>query len=288
VRPLILVALGSLVVAALVAAARRADTVERARMLGARARWRLPARIRTWLIRALADADLDVEPESAVELWLGATATATVFAGVLAFPLAAPVAGLAAVGGPTCLYLARGRRLRREAAAVPGALEQVAAELRAGATVREGLGTLANGTGPLAVDLRRVRVRAGLGAGLDAALRTWTDESPLPEVRAAAGALAVAATIGGRAADALDGLAASLRDRHAAQAEARSLSAQSRLSALVVGAAPVAYLTLSAVVDPAGLRALLATTAGRLCLAVGLACEALAALWMRRILRVDP
>jgi tight adherence protein B len=288
VRPVILAVIGSLVVAALLAAARRANAAERTRTLGARPRWRLPARIRTPLTRALTDADIELEPEHAVELWLGAATVATAFAVALAAPLALPVALTAAVAGPTCLYLARGRRRSREAAAVPGALEQVAAELRAGATVRDGLGTLADGTGPLAGDLRRVRVRAALGVGLDEALRTWTGESPLPEVRAAAGALAVAATIGGRAADALDGLAVSLRDRHGAQAEARSLSAQSRLSALVVGAAPVAYLTFSAVIDPAGLRPLLGTTAGRLCLAVGLACEMLAALWMRRILRVDP
>ena len=54
-------------------------------------------------------------------------------------------------------------------------------------------------------------------------------------VDASAGALALCASVGGRSADALDGLATSLRDRLAVGAEARALSSQARMSAMVVG-----------------------------------------------------
>jgi len=106
-------------------------------------------------------------------------------------------------------------------------------------------------------------------------------------VRAAAGALAIANTVGGPAANALDGLAESLRQRQGAAAEARALSAQARLSAIVVGAAPLAYLAFSALVDSDSLQVLLATGAGRTCLVLGLLLEALAIVWMRRIVRSD-
>ena len=109
-------------------------------------------------------------------------------------------------------------------------------------------------------------------------------ERDIGDVRAVAGALAVAETLGGRSAHALDGLAASLRDRIGAAAEARSLSAQARLSAIVVGASPLAYLVFSALVDPGSVGVLVGTGAGRVCLVVGLLLEAVAALWMRRIL----
>ena len=82
--------------------------------------------------------------------------------------------------------------------------------------------------------------------------------------------------MGGRAADAIDGLASSLRHRLDAVAEARSLSAQARLSAVVVGAAPLGYLAFSAMVDPGAVTALVATGVGRVCLVVGLGLEALA------------
>jgi tight adherence protein B len=171
--------------------------------------------------------------------------------------------------------------------ALPGALEQIAAALRGGASITEALGALADGRGPLAGDLRRLRARATLGSGLGEALAVWPDERAIPSVRAVAGALAVAATVGGPAAGALDGLAESLRQRQGAAAEARALSAQARLSAIVVGAAPAAYLAFSALVDSDSMRVLLATGAGRTCLVIGLALEVLAIVWMRRIVRTE-
>jgi tight adherence protein B len=277
---------GPVGVAALVSAARRASATERARHLGARGRWRLPARARVLVARSLLEADVRLEPEQAVELWAAGSAGAALLAATLAPGLVPPTFMVAVVSGPTGLRLARHRRRRRLTAALPGAVEQISAELRGGGTVGDGIRHLAADDGSLAPELRRVAARADLGLGLADALASWPDESGVPDVRAVAGALAVAATIGGRSAAALDGLAASLRDRLGATAEARSLSAQARLSAVVIGAAPLVYLLFSALVDPATLAVLLGTGVGRVCLLVGLALEALAALWMRRIVGV--
>lgn len=275
--------IGPVGVAALVSAAQRANAVERAQHLGARGKWRLPGRVRAVVARSLLEADVALEPEQAIELWAAGAAGVGLLAATLA-PGLVPAALLAALmGAPTGLRLARHRRRRRLTAALPGAVEQVAAELRGGGTVGDGVRHLATGDGPLAPELRRVAARADLGLGLGDALAAWPDESGVPDVRAVAGALAVAATVGGRSAAALDGLAASLRDRLGATAEARSLSAQARLSAVVVGAGPLVYLLFSALVDPATLAVLLGTGVGRVCLLVGLALEALAALWMRHI-----
>ncbi len=88
-------------------------------------------------------------------------------------------------------------------------------------------------------------------------------------VDASAGALAMCSTVGGRSADALDGLATSLRDRLGVAAEARALSSQARMSAFVVGGAPVVYIAWSAVVDPHALHVLTGTLFGRVCLVRG-------------------
>jgi Flp pilus assembly protein TadB len=80
-------------------------------------------------------------------------------------------------------------------------------------------------------------------------------------------------------------LASSLRDRLGAIAEAHALSSQARVSAIVVGAAPVAYLGFSAMADPASLNLLVETGAGRVCFALGLVFEVLGVLCMRRIVR---
>ena len=106
-----------------------------------------------------------------------------------------------------------------------------------------------------------------------------------PESTSRAGALAMCTTVGGRAADALEGLATSLRDRRAIVAEARALSAQARMSALVVGGMPVLYLGWSGLTGSGAFHALTGTTAGRACIAGGIVFESLGIWWMHRILR---
>ena len=278
-------AVGPMAVIALVRAGRRAEAGDRARRVGGATRWRLPVRLRACMVRALEDAALDLEPEGACELWLAVTAGVAVLAFAIA-PGVAPVAVVAClVAGPVALRIARGRARQRYAAAMPGALEQVAAMLRGGATVPEALESLATVSGPLGPDLRRVLRRCELGVGLTDALGSWIGERDLPSVRAAAGAFAVAVTVGGRSAVAIDGLAASLREHLGAVAEARALSAQARLSGVVVGAAPIAYLAFSVIVDPASVSLLVGSAAGRVCLGLGLALDALGIAWMRRLVR---
>ncbi len=274
--------------AMLLRAAGRASAGERARALAPRAKWKLPAALRARLARALADADVRLGPEQAIELSAGVLGAAALLAAAMAPVLVAPVVIGGVIAAVVALRLARGRRERRVELALPGALELIAAQLRAGGTVVEGVAALADGDSPLAADLGRVRVRTELGLDLGGALAIWPAERPLLDVRAAAGALTVASSLGGRSADALDSLARSFRERQGAVAEATALSAQARLSALVVGFGPVGFLCFSAIVDPSSTTVLFATGLGRVCLVVGLGCEALGAWWMHRIVTAEP
>lgn len=282
------VIIGAFVAFELARAARRAEQASRTRALVDRPARVLPSRVRVPLSRALDAADLDVGPEDAVRLWTAGTVGIGVVAGSLA-----PTLGLlgfvaATVGAPLALRFAGGRHTANLVAALPGLLDDIAADLRAGGTVSAALDRAADGSGRLAPDLVALRARTSLGLDLGDALDRWAAARPHPGFAEVAGALTVAATTGGRAAAALTGLAGSLRDRLACGAEARALSAQARASAVVVGVAPIAYLVFAAVVDPGSIGILVGTTVGRVCLVVGLALDAVAALWMRRILRFAP
>jgi tight adherence protein B len=282
-----LVIAGVLTSVALMTAARRAPSLDRVRRLRPRSFLLLPAGARDWLAAGLARADVDLTPDDAVRLWLLAVVVGAGMATVLS-PLAAVPVGLGVLaGGPIALWWARGRGDGRVVEALPGALDRVSAGLRAGSTVGESLSDLAGGTGALAPDLRRLDARSHLGVGLGDALAQWSEERPLPGVQAVSGALALAVSVGGACAVALEGLGESLRAREATMREAHALSAQARMSAFVVGGAPVAYLVFVSLTDPGSLDALLATNAGRACLVIGLGLEALAALWMRALLRRD-
>ena len=101
----------------------------------------------------------------------------------------------------------------------------------------------------------------------------------------AASALALAAEAGGTQARAVDGVAATLRERLAVDAEVRALSAQARLSAIVIAIAPLVFGALAVGTDGRTAAFLLGQPLGWLCLAGGLALDALAAWWMLRITR---
>lgn len=264
--------------------ARRTASVERARRLAPTART-LPPRVRRRVAALLDAAAIDLAPEEAARWW----ATTIAISGLVGLGVAPVIAALGAagagVGGPVVLWSARGRRARLLAAALPDALDDLAGELRAGGTIVGGIGRLAGGSGVLADEMRRVEARTGLGARVPDALAAWARETSATGARSFAGALALSATVGGRCAGALEGLASSLRERHAVVAEARALSAQARSSAAVMVVGPAGYLVWSAVADRRSLDALVATTPGRVCLVVGVALEVVGVLWMRRIAR---
>jgi tight adherence protein B len=246
----------------------------------------IPGRLARPLARALDAAALDVSIRQALHAWI----LAGLIGGVLGIGVDGLATGIVGSGGvltaaPIVLFSARHRRARRLASAVPATIERVAAELRAGGTVTTAVVAVAAGDNPLARDLARVDARMRLGASLTGALQAWASERPVVGVDAAAGALAMCSVVGGRAADALDGLASSLRDRLAVIAEARALSSQARMSAIVIGGAPLVFLVWSAIADPHTLHGLGATAVGRVCIVVGLALEGLGLWWMRRILR---
>lgn len=284
----LLAAVGSTASVVLARVARRIGVTEHTRHLADRREEReIPGWLGARTERLLANADIEVAPKLAVEIWLGGAAIVGFLSLGFAPLLAAPVFVGMVAAGPVGLQLANGRRERRMNASLPGMLEEVARELRGGGTVHGAIQHFVTRPGPLRVELGRVLARTELGLGLDESLAAWPGEAASPGIRATVGALSVAASIGGQAATALDGLAASLRERGAVMAEARALATQARLSATVVGAAPLMYLAFSALVDQRAIRVLAGTMVGRVCIVVGIGMEIAAAAWMRRIVKVE-
>ena len=266
-------------------AARRFSITDRLRPVDTPARVRgLPRWLERRVARALDAAALDVPPAQACSTWtIGCVVACIIGAALGGTALAVVAVFVASVGPPFVVHSMRHRRARRVAAAVPEVLDRIGAELRAGGTIASAVAGVGSSDSPLAGDFARVELRTRIGAAPEEALAAWARERPAPGIDAAAGALALCASIGGRAADALEGLSSSLRDRIAVAAEAEALSSQARMSALVIGAIPFAYLGWSALVDRAGLATITGTVAGRACFAAGVGLQLLGVWWIRRI-----
>lgn len=239
---------------------------------------------------ALVQADLPLPAAAAWTAWLAAAVLGPLLAAVAGGPGLAGVVVVGLLAGP--LLVVRTRRGRADARleeALPGALEAVARSLRSGASLRQAVeeAGAAAGTGRvLAGELSRAAAEAAQGASLVSALEGVGARRPLPGVRLGVAALCLGAETGGAQARAVDGVAATVRERLAVAAELRALSSQARISALVIGLAPIGFGAFAAATDPRTSQFLLHTSAGLILLIAGLILDALGWLWMQHLSKV--
>lgn len=232
-----------------------------------------------------AQADLNL---TTAQVWRGLGAVGLVGAafGSLQAGAAGALVGTVVfvVGALVALRANRHRRDRVIESQLPGFLEAIGRGLRTGlqlgpAAVEAVSSTpppLLHEVEPLADELRR---------GLRSAdvFDRWSRRHPHSGAGLAAAAMAFAATAGGARARAIDGVAATLRDRAALELEVRSLTSQARVSAMMIAALPAGFMLLSAGVGDHGASFLFTTRLGLAILASGLGLDAIGALWMRRI-----
>jgi tight adherence protein B len=84
----------------------------------------------------------------------------------------------------------------------------------------------------------------------------------------------------------LDGLAGTLRERRAAFRDLRALTAQARLSGVILGMLPIGFFGFLLLTSRREMLDAIATPLGGAALGIGLALELLAFLWIRHLLEV--
>ena len=209
--------------------------------------------------------------------WLAAGPTATA---VLA-------AGAGACAARTRMRTAFAAR-RARAGQLPAALDRLSTALRSGASLPAAIAEAGAATPPpLGDELAAVARAADRGRPLVAVLDEWSATRDDRGTRLAATALVLAAAVGSAPARAVDGVAATLRERIDLAAERRALATQARTSALVLAAAPAAFALVLLTADRAAADFLLRHPTGWACLAAGGALDATGAWWMARLTRGD-
>jgi tight adherence protein B len=208
---------------------------------------------------------------------------------VVAGPSAALALAAAAAAVPVTARLrARAAARSRRDHQMPGALERLATALRSGASLPQALREVGEALDPpLGPEVATLARAAERGRPLRDVLDEWSAAHDDPGTRLAATALVLATVVGSTPARAIDGVAATVRERLDLAAERRALAVQARTSALVLSVAPVGFAALLVVGDTAAAGFLLGTPAGWACLALGLALDVAGAWWMTRLSRSD-
>jgi tight adherence protein B len=168
------------------------------------------------------------------------------------------------------------------------AVTAIASALRSGRSLGQALTTAADeADDPLSTILADTAHATSLGVPMDEALDRFADAVGGSDVRLVSGVLKVHRRTGGALAASLDDVARTLADRREAARELRSLTAQARLSAVILGLLPLGFFLFLSVVARRDIESAYRTTAGASAIGIGLALQGAAFVWIRRLLRVD-
>lgn len=217
--------------------------------------------------------------------------------GVVAFSVGAIFANvvvglLLAVLVPLCAKVwlnNRGSRVRTKFAnQLPQTLQMMAASLRAGHSLPRVLDTVSQEMdAPTSVELARVVNENRLGRDLVESLEAVAERMQSQDFSWVAGAISAQRETGGNLNEILDQVATTIRDRHHLRMQVKSLSAEGRLSAVILMALPVCIGLYYTVVSAETMSLFIATGIGKLLLLVSAVMYLLGGLWMRSVVKID-
>ncbi len=188
------------------------------------------------------------------------------------------------------LYLRfkRGRRLKAFNQQLPYVLDILKSGLESGHTLLRGLQLAAeNAPEPLASELGLVVEQVQFGLTLPQALEDLMRRVPEEGVWFLAAAVRIQAEVGSSLAEVLLHVNELLRSAQRLQQQIRSLTAQSRLSAIVVTLLPFGVLGFFALLNPDYPKTLFVDPTGQHMLEAALVLDAIAAVLMRKISQVE-
>jgi tight adherence protein B len=202
---------------------------------------------------------------------------------VAALTLAATAAAL------PWLWLAqrRAKHLKRLEQQLPLALDLMSRALRAGHTLPTAVKMVSEEmSNPMAAEFRQMFDETNFGMSQAESLIRLAQRVPLEDMRFFAVAVMIQREAGGNLTELLDNLASIVRARIKLLGQVRTLSAEGRLSAWVLGLMPFVVAALLHITSPEFIALLWTEPAGRRFVTGALVLMALGALWMRGITRI--
>jgi tight adherence protein B len=192
-------------------------------------------------------ADCNIKPSSL----MGVGIVLAVVTGSFSFLLiknifVAPLVGLVGFSLPFLWVMNKRRaRLKAFAAQLPDALELVARALRAGHALGAGMHVVAEEMpSPIADEFGRVYEEQNLGIALEDAMRGMCERVPNMDLRFFVTAVAIQRQTGGDLAEILDKIGYVVRERYKILGQVKALTAEGRLSGVVLVALPFFLLVM--------------------------------------------
>ncbi|MCR4441601.1 MAG: type II secretion system F family protein [Peptococcaceae bacterium] len=140
---------------------------------------------------------------------------------------------------------------------------------------------------PVAGEFARTCREISLGTSVEEALQKMVKRVASADLDLLVTAVLIQRQVGGNLAEILDNISCTIRERIRIQGEIRTLTAQGRISGIIIGLLPPALIILLLLINPGYLLPLFKTRAGHLMLAGGVFAEAAGVLLIKKIVSID-
>ncbi len=197
--------------------------------------------------------------------------------------------GSAFLGALPFLWLIRRKkqRIRKFLDAMPEAVELIGRALRAGHGLSSGLRLVADEMkGPIADEFGRVFEEQNLGIPIEMSLRGMADRVPSMDVRFFVIAVVIQRATGGDLAEVLDKIGRLIRQRFELAGHVKALTAEGRLSGIVLLALPPGLLTFLCFSNYKYVEVLFTTPTGTKMLAITAVLQLVGALMIKKIVAI--
>lgn len=156
------------------------------------------------------------------------------------------------------------RRMQKFERQLPEALDLIARSLRAGHAFSTGLGMVGQEfEDPVGPEFRKTQTQIGLGVSVEQALKGLVERIDCPDLKFFAVSVIIQRETGGNMAEILEGIGSLIRGRFKLRGRIRALSAEGRLSAVILLAIPFFLALALSIINPSYLETLITHPLGK-------------------------
>jgi tight adherence protein B len=249
--------------------------------------------LRETLALELERADLSMQPSEYVVLRFGLALAGLAVPLVLVQGIYGLIMGLVLclVGyNAPKFYMNRryNKRVSKLNQQLPEALTIISNALKAGFGLLQALNSASDQLEhPISTELGRAIHEMNIGSSAEEALLALSDRSKSYALDIVVTAILVQRTVGGNLGEILDTVAGTMRERIRIRGEINTLTAQQKLTGIVIGLLPIGIGILFEIMSPGYIKPLFTTTLGKGMIGISCVLEVIGVLVIQRILNIE-
>ena len=235
-------------------------------------------------------ADVMMRPEEFSLIWLLLTFVPSGLAGLFGAGVM-PAATLAAIGAAAPIIfikMKKGKRVKVFESQLGDTLIMMCNSLRSGFSFQQAMESVAaDMPAPIGVEFGRVCNEIKYGSTLEDALNNMTERVKSPDLMLVVSAVCIQRTTGGNLSLILSTISETIKDRLRIKGEIRSITAQGRMSGMIIGALPLCIAAFLMISNPDYMSTFFNTTAGNIMIIAAVVLEIIGFLAIRKVTTIE-